>query len=115
MKHTKLNRIDLKLKSAKCLLKEGFNLDATSLYWQVTRDYIFLFLTSKGIQFSSTNDAILQAILHVDEVTRTRIIQSEIIGTLAEWDEFFTLSSLQTNNFVNNCNLIINTLGYGEN
>lgn len=115
MKHAKLDRIGLKIKSANCLLHQGLDLDAISLYWQVTRDCIFLFLTNKGIHFSSTNDAILQVILCVDDNTRTRIVQSEIIGTLAEWDEFFTLTSLQTTDFINNCNLIINTLGYGEN
>ena len=114
MTNTKLDRINQKIESAECLIKQEFYLDAVSLYWQASRDSVFFWLMKQGINFSSTNDALRHAILNVDDELREKIIQSEIIGTLAEWDEFFSISKEQVFDFKNTCILIINSLGYGN-
>lgn len=109
-----INRISNKINSAEVLYTSNQYLDAMTIYWQATRDYIFYYLYSRKVSFHSTNEALREILKITDKDIGTLIIQTEIIATLSEWDEFFTVSSSQAIEFKENCKIIINTLSNGK-
>lgn len=109
----KINRIYNKIDSAEVLYTSNQFLDAMTIYWQATRDYIFYFLHIRKVPFHSTNEALREILKIIDKDIGTLIIQTEIIATLSEWDEFFTVTNSQATEFKENCKIIINTLSNG--
>lgn len=115
MSNSKINRIQQKIKAAEILIEAELYLEAALLYWQASRDSIFCWLTNKKMEFNSTNEALMQILSMLDDKIGTRVIQIEIIGTLAEWDEFFEISEEQMVDFKNMCISVLKVLEYGNN
>ena len=116
MRDFKVERIVKKIKSAEALIEIGLYLDAASLYWQASRDYMFFWLTKHNVEYDSTNEALRQIIQLFDKDSMSKIvIEIEIIGTLSEWDEFFDMSKEQVIDFKNNCISVLKYMGYDGN
>lgn len=109
-----INRISNKIKSAEVLYDSNQFLDAITIYWQATRDSIFYFLHFRKVSFHSTNEALREILKIVEKDIGILIVQTEIIATLSEWDEFFTVNNSQAAEFKENCKIIINTLSNGQ-
>ena len=89
-------------------MKEGkYYLQATMLYWNSIRGYIFNWLELNKISFTSTREAII-SIISNDNFTQYKqdIMFVYSIATMAEWDEYFNISLDELNNLKDICKVL---------
>ncbi|WP_181017397.1 hypothetical protein [Methylobacterium sp. V23] len=84
------------LKAAHALEDAGLREQSAALHWTALRTFLFSQLAVRGIKYSSTSNAILLLFSTLStEAMRSDLMSSYLIGTMAEWDESFSVSKEQ--------------------
>ena len=83
-----------RIHAAELLINSSLFEESVVLYWQIIRHLIFNMLYQKGLEFKSTDEALVLFFTQfIDNQDLTRSVQSfESIATLCEWDIDFKLS-----------------------
>lgn len=86
--------------SSDILISNGYYRQGVILTWIALRRFIFQYLTSCEISFSSTREALLKFILiHKNEDISSKIWFLESISTLCEWGDDYLVEENQAIEF----------------
>ena len=100
----KIIKAEESLSAADYMLEGKFYRQATMLYWNSIRDFIFNWLEVNNISFSSTREAVISIISNDSfSLYKQDIMFVYSIATMAEWDEYFNISLDELNILKNIC------------
>ena len=106
-------RAKRQLEAAIVLERERLFEQAAGMYWVSLRTELFASLEQRGIQYASTSDALVLAMSDERMIgVQSELLFVHLVGTMAEWDEFFYITPEQLQRLKAECDAVRQRLAF---